>query len=154
MAKRAKEEPKNDNVFYTYFHESLAWVKANRRTAIAAAAAIVFVLLCSWAYAAYESSRDERAQYALSQAMKSFEEYTFTKNGEALNRAEAEFTKVGKIGSGTVRDVANLYLARISLAKGNREDAKNRYTQLARKSSSDVIRKLARNALQDLQKTQ
>ena len=41
MAKRAKEEPKNDNVVYTYFQNSLAWVKANRRTAITAAAAIV-----------------------------------------------------------------------------------------------------------------
>jgi len=53
-----------------------------------------------------------------------------------------------------VKDVARLYLARIALAKGNKERAQSLYSEIVRKSSSDVVRKLAQDALQDLQKKQ
>ncbi len=154
MAKRIKEELKSDNIVFVGFQYCVAWVKANRGLAIAAAAIVICIVLAGWGFAAFESSKDERAQYALSEGIRSFQQYTLTRNEEALGKAETEFGRVAKIGSGSVRDVARLYLARIALAKGNKEGAKSLYDEIARKSSSDVVRKLAQNALQDLQKKQ
>ncbi len=154
MAKKIIEQPKSDNIVFTAFQYTVAWVKANRGTAIAAAAIFVCIVLLGWAFAAYQANRAERAQYDLSQSIRSFQEYTATKNGEALNRAEAQFGKMAKHDSGAVRDVANLYLARIAVAKGNTAEATKLYGELSKKSSSDVVQKLAQNALQDLQKKQ
>ena len=154
MAKKAKEELKSDNIVLVGFQYFVAWVKAHRGLAIAAAVIVVCIVLAGWGIAAFESSKDERAQYALSQGMRSFQQYTLTRNEEALGKAETEFGRVAKIGSGPVRDVARLYLARIAVAKGNKEGARGLYSEMARKSSSDVVRKLAQNALQDLQKKQ
>jgi len=154
MAKNTKEEPKSVNLVFEGFQSCVAWVKANRGSAIAGVVVIICIVLAGWGYAAFESSKDERAQYDLSQGMSNFEQYTFTKNDEALGKAEAEFGHVAKIGSGSVRDVAKLYLARIALAKGDKEKARGLYSEIERKSSSDVVRKLARKALQDLQKTE
>ena len=152
MAKKIKAEVKSDNIVFVGFQYCVAWVKANRGLAIVGAAVVICLVLAGWGYAAFESSKDERAQYDLSQGIRSFEQYTFTKNDEALGKAEAEFAHVAKIGSGSVRDVAKLYLARIALARGDKEKARSLYGEIARKSSSDVVRELAQNALQDLQK--
>ena len=154
MAKRTKEEVKSDNIVFVGFQYFVTWVKANRGLAITAAAIIVCIVLAGWGFAAFESNKDERAQYALSQGIRSFQQYTLSRNEEALGNAETEFGRVAKIGSGSVRDVARLYLARIALAKGNKEQAKSLYGEIEKKSSSDVVRKLAQDALQDLQKKQ
>ena len=152
MARKTKEEPKSDNVVFVGFQSFVVWLKANRGLAIAGAVVVICIVLAGWGYAAFESSKDERAQYDLSQGMSDFEQYTFAKNNEALGKAETEFGHVAKIGSSSMRDVAKLYLARIALAKGDKEKARSLYNEVATKSSSDVIRKLARNALQDLEK--
>lgn len=154
MAKSIKEETKSDNIVFVGFQYCVAWIKANRGVAIAGAAVIICIVLAGWGYAAFESSKSERAQYALSQGMRNFQQYALTKNEEALGKAETEFGQVAKIGSGPVRDVAKLYLARIALAKGEGEKARILYGELARKSSSDVVRKLAQKDLEDLQKKQ
>ncbi len=154
MAKKVKEELKSDNIVFVGFQYCVAWIKANRGLAIAGAAIVICIVLAGWGFAAFESNRNERAQYALSQGMRSFQQYTLTKNEEALGKAETEFGRVAKIGSGSVRDVARLYLAKIALVKGNKEGARSLYSEIAKKSSSDVVRTLAQNALQDLQKKQ
>jgi len=154
MARRVREEPKSDNLVFVGFQYCVAWLKANKGLATAAAIVVVCIILAGWGYAAFEASKNERAQYALSQGMSSFQQYAITKNEDALGKAEADFGRVVKIGSGSVRDVAKLYLARIALAKGDKERARSLYGEMARKSSSDVVRKLAQNALQDLQKKQ
>ena len=154
MAKKIKAEVKSDNIVFVGFQYCVAWVRANRGLAIAAAVVVVCIILAGWGFAAFESNKDERAQYALSQGISSFQQYTLTRNEEALGKAETEFGRVAKIGSGSVKDVARLYLARIAVAKGNKEQAQSLYSEIVRKSSSDVVRKLAQDALQDLQKKQ
>ena len=153
MARTVREEPrKSDNLVFVGFQYCVAWIKANKELALGGAAVVVCIILAGWGYAAFEASKAERAQYALSQGMRSFQQYTVTKNNEALGKAETEFGQVAKIGSGSVRDVARLYLARIALAKGDKEKARSLYSDVAKKSSSDLVRKLAQDALQDLQK--
>lgn len=152
--KNIRQEIRKPDLFVTTFQSSVEWVKNNTKTCIIAAVIVVLLGLGGWGYAAYRSSKDDRAQYLLSQGMRSYQEYAFGQKKDSLAKAEEEFKKASKEGSGSTRDIAKLYLARISAVNGKKNEAEAAYSELAAKSSSDVIRNLAQSSLDELKKKQ
>ncbi len=150
--KNIRQEIKKPDLFVTTFQSCVEWVKDNTRTCIIIAIVMVILGLGGWGYAAYQSSRNDQAQYLLSQGMRSYQEYAMAQKNEALVKAEDNFTKAAAASSGGTRDIAKLYLARISAMKGKTNEAQASYTELTKKSSSDVIRNLAQSGLDDLKK--
>jgi hypothetical protein len=149
---KIKEEIKKPDPLLSIFQYATDWVRANTRTCIIAAIAVVVVGLAAWGYGAYKASENEKAQYTLSQGIRSFQEYALTGKGDALSSAETSFKGVAKEGPGDARSIARLYLARIAAMKGNKEEARKLYSEIAKKSSNDTVRKLSESALQGLEK--
>ena len=149
---KIKEEIKRPDPLLSIFQHFRDWVKANTKTCILAAVAIVVVGLSVWGYGAYRASENEKAQYALSQGIRSFQEYALTNKGDALSSAEASFKGVVKEGPSDARNIARLYLARIAAMKGSKEEAKKMYAEIVKKTSNDTIRKLSETASQGLEK--
>ncbi len=150
--KNIRQEIRKPDLFVTTFQSSVEWVKSNTKICIIAAVIVVILGLGGWGYAAYRSGKDDRAQYLLSQGMRSYQEYTLGQKKDALANAEENFKKASLEGSGSIRDIARLYLARISAVKGMKNEAEAAYNELAAKSSSDVVRNLAQSSLNELKK--
>ncbi len=152
--KNIRQEIKKPDLFVTTFQSSVEWVTNNTKICIIAAVIVVVLGLAGWGYAAYRSSKDDRAQYLLSRGMRSYQEYALGQKKDALASAEENFKKALTEGSGGTRDIAKLYLARISAVKGMKNEAEAAYNELAAKSSSDVVRNLAQSSLSELKKKQ
>lgn len=153
MARRKiKEEIKKPDILLSAFQHFLIWIKANTKICVVGAIVIIAFGLSAWGYAAYRASEEQKAQYALFQGIRGFQEYSLTNKGDALSGAESSFKRVAKEGPRGIRNVAKLYLARIAALKGNKQEAKTLYGEIARKSSNDVIKRLSETALQDLEK--
>jgi len=152
--KKIKEEIRKPDILQTSLQRTTAWVKGHTRVCIIAAAAVLFMIVSGWGYAAYRAGKDEKAQFRLSEGIRSFQEYTVNPGGDSLSKAEASFKSVAGDSSGGIRDVARLYLARIAAARGAKDEARNLYTQLVRNPSNDVVKKLAETGLRELEKKQ
>jgi len=131
-----------------------AWIKEHTRTCIIAAAVVLLMIVSGWGYAAYRAGKDEKAQYRLSEGIRSFQEYTVNQGGDSLSRAEASFKSVAAESSGGIGDVARLYLARIAAARGAKDEARRLYRQLVKNPSNDVVKKLAEIGMRELEKKQ
>lgn len=138
----------------TSLQRTTAWVKGHTRTCIIAAAVALVMIVSGWGYAAYRAGKDEKAQYRLSEGIRSFQEYTANPGGDGLSKAEASFKSVAAEGSGGLRDVARLYLARIAAARGAKDEARSLYSQLLKNPSNDVVKKLAETGLREMEKKQ
>lgn len=155
MAKRKiRDEIRKPDVLQTFAQQAIVWIKENKARCIIAAAVVVAVLASGWGYGLYRANKDEKAQYLLSEGMGSFQEYAVNPKGDGLARSEGSFTKAAREGSGGVRDIAKLYLARIAVLKGMKEQARRLYTEVDRSASSDVLKRLSEEGLQDLDKKQ
>jgi hypothetical protein len=153
MTKRiVKEELKKEDLFFSTFDQCRDWVIQNTKTAIIAVVAVVALALLGWAYTSYMSSRNDRVQSTLSAAIRDYQEYAVSKKADALPKAEASFKKTEKEGSGAVRDVARIYLARIALIQGKKDVAKSLYDQVARNAADQVTKRLAETGLQEIAK--
>jgi len=150
--RKIKEEIKKPDFLQVSLERTTTWVKDHTRTCIIAAAVALILILSGWGYAAYRAGRDDRAQDRLSDGIRSFQEYMVNPGGNGLSRAEASFTRVAAESSGGLGDVARLYLARIALAKGAKDQARDIYTKLAKHPSNDVVKKLAESGLLELNK--
>jgi hypothetical protein len=148
--RKIREELKKEDFFLSAFEKWKRWIRENLRACIIGAAVVVLLGLSGWAYAAYQASKDERSQYVLATGIASFQEYAMANKTDALPKAEASFREVAKNGSDGLRDAAQLYLARIAVIKGNREEAKSLYSRIARKPANDVVKKLAETGLQNV----
>jgi hypothetical protein len=150
--KKAKEELKREDFLLSAFDKTKVWIRNNLRVFIIGIAVVVFLGLSGWAFAAYKAGKSERAQYLLATGIAKFQEYSVAKKADSLPKAENDFKQVVKIGPAGPKDAARLYLARIAITKGNKEEAKALYEGVARNPSSDVIKKLAETGLSDLAK--
>ena len=152
--KRIKEETKKPDILQATLRRTTAWVKGHTRTCIIAAAVALLLIVSCWGYAAYRTGKDEKAQYRLSEGIRSFQEYTVNPGGDGLSKAEASFKSVAGESSGGIGDVARLYLARIAAARGAKDEARNLYRQLVKNPSSEVVKKLAETGMRELEKKQ
>lgn len=151
--RKIREELKKEDFFLSTFDKWKMWIRENTRTCIIGAAVAVLLGLSGWAFAAYQANRNEKTQYLLATGITSFQEYTMANKADALPKAEATFREVAKSSSGGLKDAAQLYLARIAVAKGNPAEAKVLYSGISRKPSSDVMKKLAETGLQNIRTT-
>jgi hypothetical protein len=155
MPKRKfKEELKKEDFFLSTFNKWKIWITEHRLTCLIAAIVAILIGLSGWAFAAYQNNRNEKAQYLLSSGIRSFQEYLISNKADVLPKAEADFKKVLQLGSGGLKDSAQLYLARIAAIKGNKQEAKALYTGVAKKPSNDISKKLAEKGLQSIAQTQ
>jgi hypothetical protein len=150
--RKIREELKKEDFFLSTFERWKIWIRENKRTCIVGAAVVILLGLSGWAFASYQTSRNEKAQYLLATGITSFQEYTMANKPEALPKAEAAFREVAKSSSGGLKDAAQLYLARIAAGKGNQAEAKALYSSILRKASSDIVKKLAETGLQNVDK--
>jgi hypothetical protein len=148
--RKIREELKKEDFFLSTFEKWKTWIRENLRACIIGAGVVVLLGLSGWAFAAYQASKDERTQYVLATGIASFQEYATANKADALRKAEASFREVVKNSSDGLRDAARLYLARIAVIKGNKEEAKFLYSRIARKPSNDVVKKLAETGLQNI----
>ena len=151
--RKIREELKKEDFLLSTFEKWKAWIRENTRTCIVGAAVVILVCLSGWAFLAYRSSKNEKAQYLLAAGITSFQEYTMANKADALPKAEADFRKVVQGSSDGLRDAAKLYLAQIAAIKGNKDEAKTLYKGIIRNPSNDITKKLAETGLQNVEKT-
>jgi hypothetical protein len=150
--RKIREELKKEDFLLSTFERWKTWIRENKRTCIIGAAVVVLLGLSGWAFASYQTGRNEKAQYLLATGITSFQEYTMGNKTDALPKAEATFREVARSSSGGLKDAAQLYLARIAVDKGNQAEARALYGSISRKPSSDVMKKLAETGLQNIEK--
>ncbi|MGD0230565.1 MAG: hypothetical protein ABSC19_09430 [Syntrophorhabdales bacterium] len=152
--KKIRDEIKKPDMLQSTVDDAVAWVKENRGTCIVAGILVVLIALSGWGYGAYRADRDERAQYTLYQGIRAFQEYTVNPKGDGLSKAEASFRKVTETGSGGLRDVAKLYLARIGVRKGMKEEARRLYGEIDRRPANNAVKILSESGLKELDSKQ
>ncbi|OPY67537.1 MAG: hypothetical protein A4E57_02267 [Syntrophorhabdaceae bacterium PtaU1.Bin034] len=150
--KKIKEEIKKPDVLLTAFDRVTFWLKANMRTCIIIATIVVLAGLAGWGYAVYRANKDDKVQYLLSEGIRSFQEYSMAGKTESLAKAETTLKDVVRDGSSGIRDVAKLYLARIAVIKGAKEEARGLYNQILKNPSNDVVKRLSETGLQEIEK--
>jgi hypothetical protein len=148
--KTIKEDTKREDFFITSVERCKAWITNNTKIFVISVIVVIALALTGWAYVYYLSSKNERIQYALSGAIKDYQEYMVSKKAESLPKAEATFKTVEKDSSGGVRDVAKLYLARIDILKGNSQEAKKIYDQIVKNPASKLTQRLAEASLKEI----
>ncbi len=148
--KSVRDEIKRPDPIQTFFRETIEWIRQNKTRCIAIAIIVVVAGGAGWSFGYYRNSRNEKAQYFLAAGINAYQAYTADPKGDALAQSEGSFTQAAKVGPSGVRDVARLYLAKIALIKGSKEQARRLYSEVSRSASSDVVKQLANSALQDL----
>jgi hypothetical protein len=150
--RKIREELKKEDFFLSAFEKWKVWIRGNLRTCIVGAVVVVLLGLSGWAYAAYQASKDEKAQYQLASGIAGFQEYAMANKADSLTKAEADFRRVAGNSSGGLKDAARLYLAQIATIKGNKEEARTLYNSIAKKPSNDISKRLAETGLKNLEK--
>jgi predicted negative regulator of RcsB-dependent stress response len=151
--RKLREELKREDFLLSVFEKSKNWIRKNLRTCIVGALVVVLLGLSGWAFVAYKSGKNDRAQQLLANGISKFQEYTMANKADSLSKAEADFKQVVKVGSGGPRDAAHLSLARIAIAKENKQEAKALYARIIRKPSNGVVKKLAETGLSDMERS-
>jgi hypothetical protein len=151
MQKRQiKEDTKREDLFITSVEKSKSWITHNTRMFVISIVAVLVVAFLGWAYFYYITGKNERTQYALASAIKDFQEFSVSKKPESLPKAEAAFKSLEKESSGGMRDVSQLYLARIAIIKGNTGEAKSIYDRIIKKPANTMTQKLAEAAFKEI----
>lgn len=153
MAKRKiKQELKRPDIVMRAFEFTIRWIKANLKLCIAGIAAALIIFMCIFAYTLYSKKQDDRAQYLLSQGIKSFAEYNTSGSEDALKKAEDAFKRTANEKRKKTQSIAKLYLGKIYYLKGKVEDAKKVYREVLSESSEPVIKMLSEKALSYIEK--
>ena len=148
MARRKViQEIKKPDMIMRTFAFTINWVKANLKLCIAGAAALLIICICVTGYAYYSNKQDDKAEYLLSQGIRSFAEYGASGSAEALKKAEDAFNKTVSEKRKKTAVIAKLYLGRIYFAEGKTEEAKKMYKEAQSESSDPVVKMLSEKAL-------
>lgn len=140
------------------------FARTNRNQVIALAVGAVVIALAIWGFFVYRSSRENKAQSALADAITVMETSTgtadptstaapqFKSEQEKLAKAEPMFSAVAEKYSGTdASDVADLYLARIAASRGDAARAKERLQSFIRDHGDHMLAGAAQLSLYELQ---
>jgi predicted negative regulator of RcsB-dependent stress response len=144
------EVAKKPDIVITSVEASLAWIKANQKAVFMGGALLVVLFALFFGFRIYESRKDERAQYLLSQGLRSYQEFGLAGQQDSLTKAESTFRDLLRENPKGVNDIARLYLGKIARAQNNFEQARTYYTQVAQGSADPLIKRLASTALQEL----
>jgi hypothetical protein len=150
VRKTIKSDTKGPDAVTKAFQFSLAYVRNNTRMCIAIGIGVVCAILVVLGYVYYEDKRNERVQYTLGQAIAAFESYTMSGKEDFLRLAEGNFQSVAKERFKRTGSVAQLYLGRIALLKGNKDEAVKLFTEVLKASPGPLLTSLAQQALDSL----
>lgn len=143
-------EAKKPDIVVTSVEASLNWIKANPKPVCVGGAVLVALVGLFFGLRFYENRKDERAQYLLSQGLRSYQEFALAGQQESLTKAESTFRELLQASPKGADDIAKLYLAKISRVQNKLEDARTYYTQVARGSADPLIKKFASSGLEEL----
>ena len=144
-----KEEIRQPDIVMRATEFAFDWVKANLKFVIAGIAVFCIVVAGVLGYSFYERKQSEKVQATISQGVESLHAYNASGKKEDLDKAEDIFKKVVKERRAKIYMMAELYLGTVYAMKGQTEDAKKIYQELARKSPP-VLKMLSEKALQNL----
>ena len=150
--KKIKETIKKQDIFLRTLELLSEWVKGHVKLCIIAACILACLIGSAYAYRIYDTSKDDKAQYLLSESIMAFDEAQATGKEEAVKKAEGLFNKVVAENRRGPSDVARMYLGRIYVMKGQNEKAAALYKDAEGHASSDLVRNLSESALKQIEK--
>jgi predicted negative regulator of RcsB-dependent stress response len=150
--KQTKELIKKPDFLIVFVETAYIFIKNNLRNFIIGIVIFFVAALSVYGYTVYSSKQEEKAQSTLFQGIRSFEEYSQTGKQESLTNAENVFQTLIKEKRGKAYQIARLYLATIYTMQGKTEDARALYQEIMKNSPDTILKTLAEQALQGLEK--
>jgi predicted negative regulator of RcsB-dependent stress response len=150
--KQTKELIKKPDFLIKFIETAYVFIKNNLRNFIIGIVIFFVAALSVYGYTMYSSKQEEKAQATLFQGIRSFEEYSETGKQESLTNAENVFQALVKEKRGKAYQIARLYLATIYTMQGKAEEAKALYQEIMKNSPDTILKTLAEQALQNLEK--
>lgn len=150
--KQTKELIKKPDFLIVFVETAYIFIKNNLRNFIIGIVIFFVAALSVYGYTVYSSKQEEKAQSTLFQGIRSFEEYSQTGKQESLTNAENVFQTLIKEKRGKAYQIARLYLATIYITQGKTEDARALYREIMKNSPDTILKTLAEQALQGLEK--
>jgi predicted negative regulator of RcsB-dependent stress response len=148
--KKIREVAKKPDIVITSVEAAIAWIKANPKPFCLGGALLVVFLGLFFGFRVYENRKDERAQYLLSQGLRSYQEFALAGQQDSLTKAESTFKELLRENQKGADNIARLYLGKISRSQNKTEEAKTYYTKVIQGSADPLIKKFASTALQEL----
>jgi len=142
-----RKQLKKDDEFVSAAELIFRWISENWRPLVAGIGAVCVLALLWWAVTLWTSSRAEEASLLLRQAVITFEGQTepdsLAPAGD-VDAAELQFRQVmDSYGRSDQADMARLYLARIALSRGDRDEARTALVALSQRHPDNLIGRLA-----------
>jgi predicted negative regulator of RcsB-dependent stress response len=150
--KQTKELIKKPDFLIVFVETAYIFIKNNLRNFIIGIVIFFVAALSVYGYTVYSSKQEEKAQSTLFQGIRSFEEYSQTGKQESLTNAENVFQTLIKEKRGKAYQIARLYLATIYTMQGKTEEARALYREIMKNSPDTILKTLAEQALQGLEK--
>jgi len=150
--KQTKELIKKPDFLIVFVETAYIFIKNNLRNFIIGIVIFFVAALSVYGYTVYSSKQEEKAQSTLFQGIRSFEEYSQTGKQESLTNAENVFQTLIKEKRGKAYQIARLYLATIYSMQGKTEEARALYREIMKNSPDTILKTLAEQALQGLEK--
>jgi predicted negative regulator of RcsB-dependent stress response len=150
--KQTKELIKKPDFLIVFVETAYIFIKNNLRNFIIGIVIFFVAALSVYGYTVYSSKQEEKAQSTLFQGIRSFEEYSQTGKQESLTNAENVFQTLIKEKRGKAYQIAKLYLATIYTMQGKTEEARALYREIMKNSPDTILKTLAEQALQGLEK--
>ncbi len=153
MAKKnAKELVKKPDVLLATIERTYVYIRNNLKLFVIGVIIFLAAVVSAYGYTIYARNQEEKAQQTLFQGIRSFEEFGRTGNQDSLASAENTFLTLVREKRGKAFHTARLYLATIHRTKGETEEAKALYRDVIKDSPGTLLRALAEQALQGLEK--
>lgn len=150
--KQTKELIKKPDFLIVFVETAYIFIKNNLRNFIIGIVIFFVAALSVYGYTIYSNKQEEKAQSTLFQGIRSFEEYSQTGKQESLTNAENVFQTLIKEKRGKAYQIARLYLATIYTMQGKTEEARGLYREIMKNSPDTILKTLAEQALQGLEK--
>jgi len=142
-----RKQLKKEDEFVSTMDTVVRWIIDNWRPLAAGLAAVCVVALAWWGASIWMGSRAQEASLLLHHAVVTYEGQgapgSPAPTGDVA-AAEEEFRQVVEhYGRSDQADMARLYLARIALNRGERDEARTTLVELAERRDDDVVGRLA-----------
>ncbi len=109
-------------------------------------AAVLLIVAAGFVLTYHTKNQNDKVQYLLSQGMQAFEQYGTNGKKEDLDKAQTVFTEAAGKKRGESQYIAKLYLARIATAQGKGDDAQKLYQEVAKGTSSQILKDISTKA--------
>lgn len=151
-SKKEKDIIHEPDFFVRAFSSVSTFVRENTRRCIYGLIVFVIVTAGIVSYFLYAHHQDQKTQYELSLGISAFGAYTSTLSKDDIDKAEHIFQNIADRQRGNARDIARLYLARINLAHGRKDEALALYRQVAGNSKNRILADLAESVIKNIDK--